>query len=223
MECQVNKPDSTFKTILLCDVCRKNVAHVVCFNSGKENEVRVCKDCMERAMGVFEDDEPKKIPEEKKPEGDCRCHPAKQHRDSVINGLRRDLKKKGGSYKEAERGSGKHRESLQQPGERASQREYTYERILRECPRELRFLQEYVRFFRKETYGIRQGIRETLQRLGQSNDHSSPVGYRSRCNNNSLVNAMKPSEIIIGTILAALAGIFLGAFIVGVVTILTEI
>lgn len=94
MEYQVNKPDSTFKTILLCDVCRKNVAHVVCFNSGKENEVRVCKDCMERAMGVFEDDEPKKIPEEKKPEGDCRCHPAKQHRDSVINGLRRDLKKK---------------------------------------------------------------------------------------------------------------------------------
>lgn len=94
MEYQVNKPDNTFKTILLCDVCRKNVAHVVCFNSGKENEVRVCKDCMERAMGVFEDDEPKKIPEEKKPEGDCRCHPAKQHRDSVINGLRRDLKKK---------------------------------------------------------------------------------------------------------------------------------
>lgn len=94
MECQVSKPDSTFKTILLCDVCRKNVAHVVCFNSGKENEVRVCKDCMERAMGVFEDGEPKKIPEEKKPEGDCRCHPAKQHRDSVINGLRRDLKKK---------------------------------------------------------------------------------------------------------------------------------
>lgn len=34
---------------------------------------------------------------------------------------------------------------------------------------------------------------------------------------------MKPSEIIIGTILAALAGIFLGAFIVGVVTVLTEI
>lgn len=104
MEYQVNKPDNTFKTILLCDVCRKNVAHVVCFNSGKENEVRVCKDCMERAMGVFEDDEPKKIPEEKKPEsrkpesrkpeGDCRCHPAKQHRGSVINGLRRDLKKK---------------------------------------------------------------------------------------------------------------------------------
>lgn len=99
MEHQVNKPDSTFKTILLCDVCRKNVAHVVCFNSGKENEVRVCKDCMERAMGVFEDDEPKKIPEEKKPEGDCRCHPAKQHRDSVINGLRRDLKKKEGLIK----------------------------------------------------------------------------------------------------------------------------
>lgn len=94
MEYQVNKPDSTFKTILLCDVCRKNVAHVVCFNNGKENEVRVCKDCMERAMGVFEDDEPKKIPEEKKPEGSCRCHPAKQNRDSVINGLRRDLKKK---------------------------------------------------------------------------------------------------------------------------------
>lgn len=53
MEYQVNKPDSTFKTILLCDVCRKNVAHVVCFNSGKENEVRVCKDCMERAMGCL--------------------------------------------------------------------------------------------------------------------------------------------------------------------------
>jgi hypothetical protein len=34
---------------------------------------------------------------------------------------------------------------------------------------------------------------------------------------------MKPSEIIIGTILAALAGIFLGAFIAGVITILTEI
>lgn len=94
MECQVNKPDSTFKTILLCDVCRKNVAHVVCFNSGKENEVRVCKDCMERAMGVFEDDEPKKIPEEKKPEGGCRdCH-AKKHRDQQIKGLRDDLKKK---------------------------------------------------------------------------------------------------------------------------------
>lgn len=99
MEHQVNKPDSTFKTILLCDVCRKNVAHVVCFNSGKENEVRVCKDCMERAMGVFEDDEPKKIPEEKKPEsgkpeGGCRdCH-AKKHRDQQIKGLRDDLKKK---------------------------------------------------------------------------------------------------------------------------------
>lgn len=94
MEYQVNKPDNTFKTILLCDVCRKNVAHVVCFNSGKENEVRVCKDCMERAMGVFEDDEPKKIPEEKKPEGSCRCHPAKKHRDQQIKGLRDDLKKK---------------------------------------------------------------------------------------------------------------------------------
>lgn len=34
---------------------------------------------------------------------------------------------------------------------------------------------------------------------------------------------MKPSEIIVGTILAALAGIFLGAFIVGVVTILAEL
>ena len=34
---------------------------------------------------------------------------------------------------------------------------------------------------------------------------------------------MKPSEIIIGTILAALAGISLGAFIVEVVTILAEI
>lgn len=34
---------------------------------------------------------------------------------------------------------------------------------------------------------------------------------------------MKPSEIIIGTILAVLVGIFLGVFMVGVVTILTEI
>nr|DAE99080.1 MAG TPA: YtxH-like protein [Caudoviricetes sp.] len=34
---------------------------------------------------------------------------------------------------------------------------------------------------------------------------------------------MKPSEIIIGTILAAIAGIFLGVFLVGVVTILTEL
>lgn len=94
MECQVNKPDSTFKTILLCDVCRKNVAHVVCFNNGKENEVRVCKDCMERAMGVFEDDEPKKKPEANKPEDECRdCH-AKKHRDQQIKGLRDDLKKK---------------------------------------------------------------------------------------------------------------------------------
>lgn len=99
MEYQVNKPDNTFKTILLCDVCRKNVAHVVCFNSGKENEVRVCKDCMERAMGVFEDDEPEKKPESRKPEsrkpeGGCRdCH-AKKHRDQQIKGLRDDLKKK---------------------------------------------------------------------------------------------------------------------------------
>lgn len=93
MEYQVNKPDNTFKTILLCDVCRKNVAHVVCFNSGKENEVRVCKDCMERAMGAFEDDEPEKKPESRKPEGSCRCH-AKKHRDQQIKGLRDDLKKK---------------------------------------------------------------------------------------------------------------------------------
>lgn len=99
MEYQVNKPDSTFKTILLCDVCRKNVAHVVCFDNGKENEVRVCKDCMERAMGVFEDDEPEKKPESRKPEsrkpeGGCRdCH-AKKHRDQQIKGLRDDLKKK---------------------------------------------------------------------------------------------------------------------------------
>ena len=104
MEYQVNKPDSTFKTILLCDVCRKNVAHVVCFNSGKENEVRVCKDCMERAMGVFEDGEPEKKsesrkpesrkPESRKPEDGCRdCH-AKKHRDQQIKGLRDDLKKK---------------------------------------------------------------------------------------------------------------------------------
>lgn len=93
MEYQVNRPDNTFKTILLCDVCRKNVAHVVCFNSGKENEVRVCKDCMERAMGVFGDGEPEKKPESGKPEGSCRCH-ARKHRDQQIKGLRDDLKKK---------------------------------------------------------------------------------------------------------------------------------
>jgi hypothetical protein len=34
---------------------------------------------------------------------------------------------------------------------------------------------------------------------------------------------MKPREVIIGTILAALAGIFLGAFITGLVTILTDV
>lgn len=34
---------------------------------------------------------------------------------------------------------------------------------------------------------------------------------------------MKPSEIIIGIILAAIAGIFLGVFLVGVVTILTDL
>ncbi len=34
---------------------------------------------------------------------------------------------------------------------------------------------------------------------------------------------MKPSEIIIGTILAAIAGIFLGALLVGVVTILADL
>lgn len=89
-----NQVDNKSGKILVCDVCGIYTDHVVRFNNSKENEVRVCKDCMERAMGVFEDDEPKKIPEEKKPEGDCRCHPAKQHRDSVINGLRRDLKKK---------------------------------------------------------------------------------------------------------------------------------
>lgn len=99
MEYQVNKPDSTFKTILLCDVCRKNVAHVVCFNNGKENEVRVCKDCMERAMGAFEDDEPEKKPESRKPEsrkpeGGCRDCRAKKHRGQQIKGLRDDLKKK---------------------------------------------------------------------------------------------------------------------------------
>ena len=86
--------DNKTGKILVCDVCGSHTDHVVCFNSRKENEVRVCKDCMERAMGAFEDDEPEKKPESRKPEGDCRCHPAKQHRDSVINGLRRDLKKK---------------------------------------------------------------------------------------------------------------------------------
>lgn len=223
MECQVNKPDSTFKTILLCDVCRKNVAHVVCFNSGKENEVRVCKDCMERAMGVFEDDEPKKIPEEKKPEGGYRCHPAKQHRDSVINGLRRDLKKKEDLIKKLKEDLVSTEKAYNNRVKKLVSENTCMKKIPRECQREHGFLQERVQCFRKEVYGLSQGIRETLQRLGQSNDHSSLVGCRSRCNNSSLVNAMKPSEIIIGTILAALAGIFLGAFIVGVVAILTEI
>lgn len=117
MEYQVNKPDSTFKTILLCDVCRKNVAHVVCFNNGKENEVRVCKDCMERAMGVFEDDEPEKKsesrkPESRKPEDGCRdCH-AKKHRDQQIKGLRDDLKKKMDLIKRLKESLGNARENL---------------------------------------------------------------------------------------------------------------
>ena len=107
-----NQVDNESGKILVCDVCRKNVAHVVCFNNGrenvahvvcfnngKENEVRVCKDCMERAMGVFEDDEPEKKPESRKPEsrkpedGCLDCH-AKKHRDQQIKGLRDDLKKK---------------------------------------------------------------------------------------------------------------------------------
>lgn len=86
--------DNKTGKILVCDVCGSHTDHVVCFNSRKENEVRVCKDCMERAMGAFEDDEPEKKPESRKPEGGCRdCH-AKKHRDQQIKGLRDDLKKK---------------------------------------------------------------------------------------------------------------------------------
>ena len=85
--------DNKTGKILVCDVCGSHTDHVVCFNSRKENEVRVCKDCMERAMGAFEDDEPEKKPESRKPEGSCRCH-AKKHRDQQIKGLRDDLKKK---------------------------------------------------------------------------------------------------------------------------------
>lgn len=87
-----NQVDNKSGKILVCDVCGIYTDHVVCFN--KENEVRVCKDCMEEAMGVFEDDEPKKKSESRKPEDGCRdCH-AKKHRDQQIKGLRDDLKKK---------------------------------------------------------------------------------------------------------------------------------
>lgn len=86
--------DNKTGKILVCDVCGSHTDHVVCFNSRKENEVRVCKDCMERAMGAFEDEKPKRKPESRKPEGGCRdCH-AKKHRDQQIKGLRDDLKKK---------------------------------------------------------------------------------------------------------------------------------
>lgn len=88
--------DNKTGKILVCDVCGSHTDHVVCFNSRKENEVRVCKDCvdcMERAMGAFEDEKPKRKPEERKPEGGFRdCH-AKKHRDQMIKGLRDDLKK----------------------------------------------------------------------------------------------------------------------------------
>lgn len=76
--------------ILVCDVCGSHTDHVVCFNSRKENEVRVCKDCMERATGAFEDEKPKRKPEERKPEDGH----ANKHRDQMIKGLRDDLKKK---------------------------------------------------------------------------------------------------------------------------------
>lgn len=86
--------DNKTGKILVCDVCGSHTDHVVCFNNDKENEVRVCKDCMERAMGAFEDEKPKRKPEERKPEGGFRdCH-AKKHRDQMIKGLRDDLKKK---------------------------------------------------------------------------------------------------------------------------------
>lgn len=92
MDNKVNKEDGK---ILVCDVCEGYTDHVVCFNNRKENELRVCKDCMEEAMGCFEDDEPKK-----KPEDECRdCH-AKKHRDQQIKGLRDDLKKKMDLIKE---------------------------------------------------------------------------------------------------------------------------
>lgn len=86
--------DNKTGKILVCDVCGSHTDHVVCFNNDKENEVRVCKDCMERAMGAFEDEKPKRKPEERKPEGGFRdCH-AKKHRDQMIKGLSDDLKKK---------------------------------------------------------------------------------------------------------------------------------
>lgn len=89
-----NQVDNKSGKILVCDVCGIYTDHVVCFNNSKENEVRVCRDCMEEAMGVFEDDEPKKKSKSRKPEDGCRdCH-AKKHRDQQIKGLRDDLKKK---------------------------------------------------------------------------------------------------------------------------------
>ena len=96
MDNKVNKEDGK---VLVCDVCGNHTDHVVCFNNGKENEVRVCKDCMEEAMGCFEDDEPKK-----RPEDDCRDCPAKQYRDHMIKGLRDDLKKKEAYIKELKKG-----------------------------------------------------------------------------------------------------------------------
>ena len=105
MDNKVNKEDGK---VLVCDVCGNHTDHVVCFNNGKENEVRVCKDRMEEAMGCFEDDEPKKRPEDdepkKRPEDDCRDCPAKQYRDHMIKGLRDDLKKKEAYIKELKKG-----------------------------------------------------------------------------------------------------------------------
>lgn len=82
--------DNKSGKILVCDVCGSHTDHVVCFNNDKENEVRVCKDCMERAMGTFEDEKPKRKPEERKPEDGH----ANKHRDQMIKDLRDDLKKK---------------------------------------------------------------------------------------------------------------------------------
>lgn len=82
--------DNKSGKILVCDVCGSHTDHVVCFNNDKENEVRVCKDCMERAMGAFEDEKPKRKPEERKPEDGH----ANKHRDQMIKDLRDDLKKK---------------------------------------------------------------------------------------------------------------------------------
>lgn len=193
MEYQVNKPDSTFKTILLCDVCRKNVAHVVCFNNGKENEVRVCKDCMERAMGVFEDDEPEKKPESRKPEGGCRDYHAKKRRDQQIKGLRDDLKKKEDLIKRL-------KEDLVSTEKAYNNRVGKLVSENTSMKESLGNARENMAFYKSAYNASEKKCMDSVKEYGKLSDGLTKV-----------------------MIIVALAGIFLGASIVGVITILTEI